>query len=96
MYEQYYAAIQPTRPNQLDKYRILLDHMMSLLCAYRTKMAAMGIGLDEDMTASANRISYKSPRSKMAAEFEAVMITNTYREDYITYVELFLVNSDIF
>jgi hypothetical protein len=96
MYEDYYAAIQPSNSNLLGKYKILLNRMMTLLCAYRNKMVELGIEIDQEMIIKANRILYKSPTSKTVAEYEALMICNTYREDYLAFMELLVFNSGLF
>jgi hypothetical protein len=96
MYEQYYSEMQMSTSPLLDKYETLLNHMMSLLCACRQKMAEYDLTVEVSTINEVNGISYQVPVDKTWAVYECLVVINTYVNDFLTHMQLLVFNGQIF
>ena len=87
MYEQYYSEMEMSSSLLLEKYEALIDHMMSLLCACREKMAEHDMKMTEAMVEEVNKITYQIAVNKTWAIYESLLVINTYLSDFLAHMQ---------
>ena len=97
MYEDYYSEMEMSASILAAKYKTLLRHMMSLLCACKQKMEEHAMALEEWTTmVEVNKITYQIPVYKTWAIYESLLVINTYLNDFLTHIQLRVFNGQVF